>query len=91
MFTLQEIGQMVCEICSNLERQLNVDLSTLRDFESRVHHDFAGPGPPQLLYCLKPRLPLLLHPSNSVHPSVRTSRLRGAKRFTSHHLHGHPH
>jgi hypothetical protein len=33
--------------CSNeyLERQLNVDPSTLRDFESHVCHDFAGPGP----------------------------------------------
>jgi hypothetical protein len=46
MFALQEIGQMVREICSDLERQLNVDPSTLRDFESRVRHDFAGPGPP---------------------------------------------
>ena len=32
-------------MCSYLERQLNVDPSTVRDFENRVHHDFAGSGP----------------------------------------------
>jgi hypothetical protein len=32
-------------MCFNLELQLNFDPSTLRDFESRVRHDFTGPGP----------------------------------------------
>jgi hypothetical protein len=32
-------------MCSYPERQLNVDLTTLRDFRTRVQHDFAGPGP----------------------------------------------
>lgn len=32
-------------MCSYLEWQLNVDPSTLRDFQSRVQRDFAGPGP----------------------------------------------
>jgi hypothetical protein len=45
MFALREINQMECEMCSYLEWQLNIDPSTLHDFESRVHHDFAGPGP----------------------------------------------
>jgi hypothetical protein len=43
MFALWEINQMECEMCSYLEWQLNVDLSTL--CESCVHHNFAGPGP----------------------------------------------
>jgi hypothetical protein len=45
MFALREINQMEREMCSYLEWQLNVDPTTLRDFESRVRHDFAGPGP----------------------------------------------
>lgn len=32
-------------MCSYLEWQLNVDPSTLRDFQNRVQRDFAGPGP----------------------------------------------
>ncbi|KAI9441963.1 hypothetical protein BJY52DRAFT_1128812, partial [Lactarius psammicola] len=40
MFALQE-----CKMCLYLEWQLNVDPSTLRDFESHVCHDFAGPWP----------------------------------------------
>jgi len=36
---------MVRQMCSYLEWQLNVDPSTLRDFESQVRRDFAGPGP----------------------------------------------
>jgi hypothetical protein len=35
-------------MCFYLEWQLkvlNVDLSTLCDFEIHIHHDFAGPGP----------------------------------------------
>lgn len=45
MFALREINQMEREMCSYLEWQLNVDPQTLRDFQSRVQHDFAGPGP----------------------------------------------
>ncbi|KAI9508822.1 hypothetical protein F5148DRAFT_979263 [Russula earlei] len=45
MFALREINQMEREMCSYLEWQLNVDASTLRDFQCRVQHDFAGPGP----------------------------------------------
>jgi hypothetical protein len=32
-------------MCSYPERQLNVDLTTLRDFRTRVQHDFTRPGP----------------------------------------------
>ncbi|KAI0282484.1 hypothetical protein BGY98DRAFT_954300 [Russula aff. rugulosa BPL654] len=45
MFALREINQMEREMCSYLEWQLNVDPATLRDFQSRVQLDFAGPGP----------------------------------------------
>src|SRR5882762_11152189 len=45
MFALREINQMEREMCSYLEWQLNVDPSTLRDFEAQVRRDFAGPGP----------------------------------------------
>jgi hypothetical protein len=45
MFALREINQMEREMCSYLEWQLNVDPTTLRDFESRVRHDFASLGP----------------------------------------------
>jgi hypothetical protein len=33
------------EMCSYLEWQLNVDPTTLRDFQARVQLDFAGQGP----------------------------------------------
>ncbi|KAF8500141.1 hypothetical protein F5888DRAFT_1610407, partial [Russula emetica] len=42
---LQEINQMEREMCSYLEWQLNVDPTTLRDFQARVQQDFAHPGP----------------------------------------------
>jgi hypothetical protein len=45
MFALREINQMEREMCSYLEWQLNVDPTTLRDFQTRVQADFAGPGP----------------------------------------------
>ncbi|KAH9959378.1 hypothetical protein BGW80DRAFT_1128615, partial [Lactifluus volemus] len=45
MFALREINQMEREMRSYLEWQLNVDPTTLRDFESRVRHDFASLGP----------------------------------------------
>jgi hypothetical protein len=50
MFALREINQMEREMCSYLEWQLNVDPTTLRDFQTRVQIDFAGPGPyPQMV------------------------------------------
>jgi hypothetical protein len=45
MFPLREINQMEREMCSYLEWQLNVDPTTLRDFQARVQLDFAGQGP----------------------------------------------
>jgi hypothetical protein len=45
MFVLREINQMKWEMCSYLEWQLNVDPSTLRDFQNRVQRGFVGPGP----------------------------------------------
>jgi hypothetical protein len=45
MFALWVINQMEREMWSYLEWQLNVDSSTLRDFQNHVGHDFAGPGP----------------------------------------------
>ena len=33
------------EMCSYLERQLNVDPTTLHDFQAQVQLDFTGPGP----------------------------------------------
>jgi hypothetical protein len=45
IFALREIDQMEREMCSYLEWQLNVDPATLRDLQSRVQLDFAGPGP----------------------------------------------
>jgi hypothetical protein len=36
IFSLREINQMEREMCFYLERQLNVDLTTLRDFRTRV-------------------------------------------------------
>ncbi|KAI9441062.1 hypothetical protein BJY52DRAFT_1378162, partial [Lactarius psammicola] len=47
MFALQEIYQILqcLKMCLYLEWQLNIDPSTLHDFESRVRHDFAGPWP----------------------------------------------
>ncbi|KAF8487731.1 hypothetical protein F5888DRAFT_1810486 [Russula emetica] len=40
-----EINQMEREMCSYLEWQLNVDPTTLRDFQAWVQQDFADPGP----------------------------------------------
>ncbi|TFY74863.1 hypothetical protein EWM64_g9149, partial [Hericium alpestre] len=45
MFALREINQMEREMCSYLEWQLNVEPTTLRDFEMQVRRDFSGPGP----------------------------------------------
>jgi hypothetical protein len=44
MFTLQEINKMEQEMCSYLDWQFNVDLTTLHDFQARVQLDFADPG-----------------------------------------------
>jgi hypothetical protein len=62
MFALRQINQMEREMCSYLEwRQLNVDPTTLRDFQARVQLDFAGPGP---------YLPMVLPPHPSPHQST---------------------
>ena len=44
IFALREINQMEHEICLYLEWQLNIDLSQLQDFESKVRQDFKWPG-----------------------------------------------
>ncbi|THH03169.1 hypothetical protein EW146_g10495, partial [Bondarzewia mesenterica] len=59
MFALREINQMEREMCSYLERQLNVEPQVLRDFEAKVRRDFAGPGP----------YPLIILPQPSPSPS----------------------
>src|ERR1700679_1428848 len=48
MFALREINQMEREMCSYLEWQLNVDPTTLNEFESMIRKDFknaTGPYP----------------------------------------------
>ncbi|GJE91416.1 hypothetical protein PsYK624_075660 [Phanerochaete sordida] len=45
MFALREINQMEREMCSYLEWQLNVEPTTLAEFEKSVRRDFKGPGP----------------------------------------------
>jgi hypothetical protein len=45
MFQLREINQMECKVCQYLDWELNVEPSTLKEFEAMVHKDFAGPGP----------------------------------------------
>ena len=47
MFSLREINQMECEMCSYLEWELNVDTKALKSFEAMVSKDFNGPGPYQ--------------------------------------------
>jgi len=55
MFALWKINQMEWEICSYLECQLNVDPSTLHNFQYHVQQDFAGPRPyPMVLPQLAP-------------------------------------
>jgi hypothetical protein len=54
IFVLREINQMEWEMCSYLEWQLNVDPTTLRDFQARVQLDFAGPGPYLLMVFPQP-------------------------------------
>src|SRR5258707_1797333 len=44
-FTFREINQIERKMCSYLEWQLSVDPSMLRDFQARVQHNFASPGP----------------------------------------------
>ncbi|KAI6007711.1 hypothetical protein F5J12DRAFT_905565 [Pisolithus orientalis] len=45
MFQLREINQMEREMCQYLEWELNVDPSTLCEFETMVRRDFVGMGP----------------------------------------------
>ena len=44
MFALREINQIERKMCSYLEWQLNVNLSQLQDFESKVWQNFKQPG-----------------------------------------------
>ncbi|KAH9961122.1 hypothetical protein BC827DRAFT_1260608 [Russula dissimulans] len=70
MFALREINQMEREMCSYLEWQLNVEPSTLRDFQSRVQHDFAGPGPYPAVVLPQPAPAPFTHQSSSVNSST---------------------
>jgi len=45
MFQLREVNQMEREMCQYLDWELNVEPSTLKEFEEMVRKDFAGPGP----------------------------------------------
>jgi hypothetical protein len=54
IFVLREINQMEWEMCSYLEWQLNVDPTTLHNFQARVQLDFAGPGPYLLMVFPQP-------------------------------------
>jgi len=65
MFALREINQMEREMCSYLEWQLNVDPTTLRDFQARVQHDFAGPGPYPPMVLPQPAPAPFTHQSSS--------------------------
>ena len=52
MVTLWEINQMERKMCSYLERQLDVEPSALKEFESMVRRDFKGSGPYPAHYIL---------------------------------------
>jgi hypothetical protein len=65
MLALREIKQMEREMCSYLEWQLNVDPSTLRDFQNRVQRDFAGPGPYPPMVLPQPVPAPFAHQSNT--------------------------
>jgi hypothetical protein len=45
VFHLREVSQMEQEMCRYLDWELNIELSTLKEFEDMVHKDLAGPGP----------------------------------------------
>jgi len=45
MFQLREVNQMEREMCQYLDWELNVEPSTLLEFENMVRKDFAGTGP----------------------------------------------
>jgi hypothetical protein len=45
MFQLREVNQMEREMCQYLDWELNVEPSTLLEFENMVREDFAGTGP----------------------------------------------
>jgi hypothetical protein len=73
MFQLREINQMEHEMCQYLDRELNIELSTLKEFEDMVHKDF-----PTRVRVQSPRLALVkrLHqnpppppPSIPTHPA----------------------
>ena len=63
MFALREIDRMEREMCSYLERQLNVEPSALEKFESMVQEGLRRSG----------SLPHSLYPPSSFFGPVRTS------------------
>src|SRR5882762_7239214 len=71
MFALREINQMVHEMCSYLEWQLNVNASVLCDFKSQVCCDFVDPGPYPPIILPQPS-PSLFHPSTSSYTSIHS-------------------
>jgi hypothetical protein len=73
MFALREINQMEREMCSYLEWQLNVDPTTLRDFQARVQQDFSGPGPYPQVVLPQPAPAPFTHQSTSHLNSSSTS------------------
>jgi hypothetical protein len=75
VFALREINQMEQEICSNyLEWHLNIDPSTLHDFQSHVQQDFTGPGPYPAMVLPQPVLAPFTHQSAG-HINSNTYRL----------------
>jgi len=62
-------------MCSYLEWQLNVDPTTLRDFQARVQLDFAGPGPYPLMVLPQPAPAPFSHQStgNNINSSTGSS------------------
>ncbi|KAF8496733.1 hypothetical protein F5888DRAFT_361422 [Russula emetica] len=75
MFALREINQMEREMCSYLEWQLNVDPTTLREFQIRVQLDFAGPGPYPPMVLTQPAPAPFSHQStgNNINSSTGSS------------------
>ncbi|KAF8500503.1 hypothetical protein F5888DRAFT_1881058 [Russula emetica] len=63
------------EIRSYLEWQLNVDPTTLHDFQARVQQDFAGPGPYPPMVLPQPAPAPFSHQStgNNINPSMGSS------------------
>ena len=70
-FYLMEINQMECKVCSYLEWQLNVKLTTLQDFETMIRKDFRDSGPYLALYALPAP-----SPGSPTHPGPRANSIQ---------------